>query len=391
LPEWLRSGHDLPGLGVTTARRTLIKYRRSPFLVAYWDSGRLHFYNYAVGREAIVPPSLCAVLDACSDWRSVDAIDRILAIGPARTREFLERLRSYALLDRSDTPSHPPARAMAAFEPWNPAAGFFHTATKRVRFLAPQQASRLEREHAARVPMPKVVKRLRGAAVTTLPAPRDDGEFPRVLKARRTWRRFSSASVAKADLATILGLSAGVQEWARGAIGELPLKTSPSGGARHPIECYVCVRHVAGIRPGLYHYAADAHVLEKIRGGDLTNRLKVWMPRSPHFARAAFVVLLTAVFERQLWRYPYARAYRAALAEAGHVCQTFCLTATWLGLAPFCLMGLADDEIERDLRIDGVSESVLYAAGAGVRPRGIAWAPLPRGSVKTRPNPIFRW
>ena len=87
---------------------------------------------------------------------------------------------------------------------------------------------------------------------------------------------------------------------------------------------------------------------------------------------------------------PYARAYRAALAEAGHVCQTFCLTATWLGLAPFCLMGLADDEIERDLGIDGITESVLYAAGAGVRPHGVTWAPTTRGSLKVRPNPAFR-
>ncbi len=95
---------------------------------------------------------------------------------------------------------------------------------------------------------------------------------------------------------------------------------------------------------------------------------------------------MTAVFARQLWRYPYARAYRAALAEAGHICQTFCLTATWMGLAPFCLMGLADTRIEQDLGIDGITESVLYAAGVGHRPKGTAWAPLVRRSLKARAN-----
>jgi hypothetical protein len=55
--------------------------------------------------------------------------------------------------------------------------------------------------------------------------------------------------------------------------------------------------------------------------------------------------------------------------EAGHACQTFCLTATWLGLAPFCSMALADTAIETMLGLDGVSESVLYAAGVGSRPR----------------------
>jgi nitroreductase len=91
---------------------------------------------------------------------------------------------------------------------------------------------------------------------------------------------------------------------------------------------------------------------------------------------------MTAVFDRVQWRYPYARAYRAVLAESGHLCQTFCLVATWLGLAPFCTMALADSRIERDLKIDGVSESVIYAAGVGARPKDVDWAPWP-GSDQT--------
>jgi SagB-type dehydrogenase family enzyme len=82
------------------------------------------------------------------------------------------------------------------------------------------------------------------------------------------------------------------------------------------------------------------------------------------------VVVMTAVFARTQWKYPASRAYRAVLLDAGHLGQTFCLVATWLGLAPFCTMALADSRIERDLGIDGVTESVLYAAGVGVRPAG---------------------
>ena len=54
------------------------------------------------------------------------------------------------------------------------------------------------------------------------------------------------------------------------------------------------------------------------------------------------------------------------------------LAATWLGLAPFCSMALADSRIERDLGVDGVTESVVYAAGVGARPPGVDWAPTPR-------------
>jgi hypothetical protein len=40
-------------------------------------------------------------------------------------------------------------------------------------------------------------------------------------------------------------------------------------------------------------------------------------------------------------------------------------------------MALADSTIEQDLGIDGVSESVVYCAGVGTRPEGVAWAPWP--------------
>src|SRR5215469_12905210 len=75
---------------------------------------------------------------------------------------------------------------------------------------------------------------------------------------------------------------------------------------------------------------------------------------------------MTAVFARTMWKYRKARAYRVVLLETGHLCQTFCLTATRLGLAPFSTAALKDSLIEEDLGIDGISESVLYVAGVGV-------------------------
>ena len=63
-----------------------------------------------------------------------------------------------------------------------------------------------------------------------------------------------------------------------------------------------------------------------------------------------------------MWKYHHARAYQVVLLNAGHLCQTFCLVATWLGLAPFCTAALKDTLIEKDLGIDGIRESVLYVA-----------------------------
>jgi nitroreductase len=93
---------------------------------------------------------------------------------------------------------------------------------------------------------------------------------------------------------------------------------------------------------------------------------------------------MTAVLPRLYWRYEHPRAYRALLLEAGHVCQTFCLAATWLGLAPFCTMALDDSRIERDLGIDGVEEALIYAAGAGTRPADGRWVQWPRSPRSRR-------
>ena len=155
---------------------------------------------------------------------------------------------------------------MHALDSWNPAAGFFHTATKDVQFWSPPEAARQSRLQADRVAMPPATKRYRGAAQVSLP-PATTGEFADVLLARRTWRRFSrTKDVTVQELATLLALSVGVQQWVDAKPRRLPLKTSPSGGARHPIECYVLVRKVPGLRAGLYHYDAARHQLERLRG-----------------------------------------------------------------------------------------------------------------------------
>jgi hypothetical protein len=68
--------------------------------------------------------------------------------------------------------------------------------------------------------------------------------------------------------------------------------------------------------------------------------------------------------------------YRGILLEAGHLCQTFCLAATWKGLAPFSTIAYQDTQWEKWLGIDGINESLLYIAGAGTRPRQLKGAHL---------------
>ena len=224
-------------------------------------------------------------------------------------------------------------------------------------------------------PLPPRVKKYPGAAAVQLPRGEAATEFAGVLQERRTWREFSRKPVALGAFAQLLWLSFGVQGWARiPGVGQLVLRTSPSGGAMHPMEAYVFVRNVEGVGAGIYHYDAAGLRLKLLRRGTSKSEIGRMLATQKWAGEAAFVVFLTAVFGRTQWKYEHPRAYRVVLAEAGHLGQTFCLTATSLGLAPFCTMALADTPLERALGIDGVSESVMFAMGVGLRSVGKATA-----------------
>ena len=371
--------------------RATVRFRRSPHLVAYWHQGTLRIVNYATRDTSEADPFVCELLNFCGAWRTLPEVERGLSIGSSPfLPALLDRLVSFSLLVRSDRPLDRRITAMDTLGPWNPEVGFFHSATKDVQFWSRKRAWRHTRARIDEARRPRMVKRYPQAGLVPLPKPELDRSFAELLLARRTSRRYSSEPVTLGQLSSILAFSIGVQRWASTADGDAPLKTSPSGGARHPIECYVVVRSITGLKAGIYHYAADRHLLERVNGAVSLERMRAYVPESEYFAKASAMVFFTAVFERQLWRYPYSRAYRAALVEAGHVCQTFLLAATSLGLAPFCLMGLADTLVEEDLGIDGIRESVLYCAGVGRPPRGKKWASLNRGTLVTRPNRHIR-
>jgi len=74
---------------------------------------------------------------------------------------------------------------------------------------------------------------------------------------------------------------------------------------------------------------------------------------------------MTAVVERTAWKYRIPRVYRAFLLDAGHISQSFLLVSTALGLGAFCIGVISDLSIERELGIDGVNETAIFAVGVG--------------------------
>jgi SagB-type dehydrogenase family enzyme len=364
-------------------QRKTVRFRRSPYLVCYWSKsdGTFVIQDYFSSMRIGVDPIACKILDFFDDWRPLEGLYQSMSkLSPPSLQEAVAELARISLLERSDRPQSSKGQAMRAWEQWNPAAGLFHFSTKNVRYTTdPVEERRFLRSRAKQWPLPQPTKCYRKARKFHLPMPAIESELPRVLLARRTWRRFSKEPIALSSLGILMRLTWGVQRWTNvPGFGRLALKTSPSGGARHPIEVYVVARHVAGLPRGLYHYAADTHQLELLKKGTSSGQIAGFLPGQWWYGSAGALMLMTAVFARTQWKYRSPRAYRAVLLEAGHLCQTFCIVATWLHLAPFCTLALNDSRVEKHLGLDGIAESVIYAAGVGARPPGVDWAPEPK-------------
>jgi SagB-type dehydrogenase family enzyme len=347
------------------------RYLRSPFVIIYWREGRLVFENFLTRSQITAEPLTTSLLDFFDRWKSVAELCAAMPqYAPASVNRAIAQLVRNSLLLRKDQPLPAGHAALTAWSNWNPSAGFFHLSTRNLRFADDDEEEfRSVVRLAKSKPIPLPVKRYRDAKQIPLPSPSFDGEFVRVLLQRRTWRKFSSEPVMLRALGDLLGLTFGVRHWIKlPKIGSVAVKTSPSGGSMHPIEAYVLSRNVDGLAAGFYHYSAADHRLELLKRGATPRDITRLLANQWWYGSAGFVVFLTAVFERTRWKYDYARAYRAVLIEAGHLCQAFCLTATSLGLAPFCTMAFADSKIENILVIDGISESALYVAGAGMPP-----------------------
>ncbi len=359
------------------------RYRRSPHVVAYWQPDGLVLHQFARGTRTVAVPAVIAVLDAAAAWRSAEQLTSALP-GTSRITldPLLRALVRRGLLEVSRAAAPDPRDAAAqTWGAWNPAAGFFHDATRDVRFSPRRVANAALRRRAREAPPPAPVStgvQAPPADVCMLPPPAIDSALAQTLRARRSWRRLGRGALTLETLATLLGLTWGVQAWVDvDGFGWMPLKTAPSGGARHAVEAYVAVRRIPGVAPGIYHYDAAAHRLVRRRRGLSARALAACVPHQAWMAGAPALVFMTAVFARAQWRYETPRAYRIVLAEVGHHAQSFCLLATEQGLAPFCTMALADTVTERLLGVDGLHEAVLYAVGVAPRPPGAAWAPWP--------------
>ncbi len=362
-------------------------YRRSATLMMFERRGRLVAADYALNIEQPLSLTQFTVLAALDGWSSVSDTARCIShLRPKAVLATLKRLHAWQLIEASDEPSHPRRDALETWGGWLPEAGFFHFSKRDLRRIGLREATRLLGRKVALFTPPPPVKPVAGILAPLDPYPKQ-GALPRVLLARRSWRRFGAGAVTRREVSTLLGLTWGVQRWMHVVYGiRSALKTSPSSGATHSLEVYLVAQKIRGLPRGIYRYCPDSHKLELVRARIARNAVRRYLGQ-PWFENCAAAFVMTSIWARVQFKYGSPRTYASVLIEAGHFAQTFCLLATWLGLAPFCTGAFLESTVERALKIDGIGEGAIYATGVGKRPKGVAWAPWPdpRDTPRTSP------
>lgn len=146
-------------------------------------------------------------------------------------------------------------------------------------------------------------------------------------------------------------------------------RTSPSGGGRHPTEAYIVAVDVLGLARGWYHVAVTPPELELLCADTNPEELTRLFPGP--FVRAPFpvtaIVVLTSVFERNMYRYREPRTFRTVHMDVGHLTSSLETIAAAYGVQAFAHYGLDDAAIERKLGLDGLVEGAMLAIALGNR------------------------
>lgn len=374
-----------------------MRLRRSRCLTCYWHDGTFVVHPHPHGTPTALHPAAAEILDAFEDWSTAaEAAEQLTHLTPDTVEEAVGALvSSGALLAHGGTAAHRDEEIAGRWGSWMPEASFFHYATQDVydppgapsdgNPAAPGEDPAVASPDRAPgedpVPLPPLFTEHPDAPLLLLPRrPAGLGAaFGQVLYERRTHRDFTGEPVPLETLAALLYAVFGPVDFIDCGRGALYRRTSPQGGSRQEIDAYVGALDVEGLDPGWYHYDGLRHGLELLTEGFTPAEAARLCAGQEWAARPAFLVVLAARLERMSAKYPTPRAYRVCLLDAGHLGQTFALTATALGLGPAQTGAFRDSEVAGRCGLDNTGQVPLYVLAAGHSARAARDAPPPAG------------
>lgn len=241
---------------------------------------------------------------------------------------------------------------------WDLTSGLFHFTVSDNEFASPEDAvkSQLEKMEFERSPP---LSWDHGAKKISLPT--QSSNLFELMAKRRTNRTSQGKAISLRELGECLFSGLGITGYVQTETGMLPLGMTPSGGARNPYEAFVFVNRGKDVERGIYHYSAsDNSLLPLNRDLDLP-LFSTLLANQTWADDMAVVVVLVAVLERTMWKYPDPNAYRVILIEAGHIVQNIMLAATNLGLSACPTAAMSHRIVSECLGLTNITHVPIYA------------------------------
>lgn len=130
-------------------------------------------------------------------------------------------------------------------------------------------------------------------------------------------------------------------------------RTSPSGGSRHPTEGYF-LSQIESLRKGWHHVQTEPPSL--IYLAPFSKDLAFFERENPGYLGA---IVLTSIFERNMYRYREPRTFRTIHMDSGHVLATIELISNELGIETQVLMNFDENEILKKINASKFEEGVM--------------------------------
>ncbi len=227
----------------------------------------------------------------------------------------------------------------------------------RIFFSSVTPARGISNETSTEWSLPAITQQNPGAMIS-LPQPVTDGQvsLEKSMSLRRSVRTYKNEPLSIQELSQLL--------WAgQGVTNERGFRTAPSAGATFPIELFVVVNNVKGLKKGIYHYIIGEHKLKMIDERQVERDLARAALSQSMISDGGVVIILTAILERTTQRYGE-RGIRYVHNEIGHVSQNIHLQVAALNLGTVVIGAYRDQEVEAILNL-GEEIRVLYMMPIG--------------------------
>jgi SagB-type dehydrogenase family enzyme len=335
-------------------------------LVAFPKGQDVVVYNYLTHDAIVCPVASTYWLSLASDWTDIEEIvEKHPELEPSSIRTEIQNLVSNGMMVAEGSEAAEADRTYVNTWELGTAAGLFHFTLVDNEYGSLDDSIRELKQRALVDPSPQLFWR---NSSTSIPLPQPDCAENRtllaVMKKRRTARSVRAEPITIGELSQVLFSGVGITGFVQSETAVLPLKMTPSGGARNPYEAFVWARDVEGLEPGIYHYSATEHSLQKV--ADSPNEAPQQYLQNQDWANPMpAIIFLVAVLERVSWKYHDPNAYRAVMIEAGHISQNMMLACAANGMSMCPTAALCHSKISNLLQLSKITHTPVYALMTG--------------------------